>query len=848
MKIPRFTPRAEWIWRRRGLSNLPFFPDNTLAAKESNRYVYFRKKIAISGDITDARVFASADGRYQLFVNGTFVGRGPARCNPEWQAVDPFDLKRFLRTGENVIAALVHAYGRDTSWYELPQWEQRRAFGCGGFFLQGDIKSDTGVIAVDTNAAWRYQLAEAWQRDVPAGSLGFVEYFDARKEPRRWQQVDFDDTAWPAAEVLRVRGRNSNADVVPFPMMVLRDIPHLLEEMRYPTKVLTCGEVRDATHLSDVAEQFEQEKIRPLKNCSVTNLNALLSSDETARVSTTHAHRVTVVLDFGEIVSGRVRFDIESPAGGIIDFAYGDRLLADGRVKILEGIPGLDVKYAHRYTAREGRQTWEQFEWSGFRYLHMTIRQCSKPMLIHSVAVNFTAYPVEHRGRFTCSDPVLDKLWAAGAKTVSLAMHDAYHDCPTREQRQWVGDGYVQMLVNFAAFGDALLAARFLRQIAQSQRPNGLTMMVAPGDFSVAGFTNIPDFCLYWIMSIDSYYRFTGDASVLADTFPAIVKAIRWFEQFLNPEYLLTEVAHWVFIDWAQLDKSGQVCALNAQFVAALRAAERTARALDKSSESEQYRSLAEHVSAAINEHFWDDARGVYVDARRKGVRSRRVSQQTNAAVIAFDIAPKDRWQKIFDTILDESRLVLTRAWDLEKEEIPFDDETDVVMAQPFYAHHLHRAMSKAGMQGELIRHVRKWACMLENDNKTFWETWQLHEISSQCHGWSATPTFDLSTEVLGVLPTSSGFRTFRVAPYIGDLQRVDGTFPTPAGDINITWRRKAETVDITIQVPDQTACEFHPPVLTGKEMTALICDGKHVPPANLMLENGSHELTVRYE
>ena len=53
---------------------------------------------------------------------------------------------------------------------------------------------------------------------------------------------------------------------------------------------------------------------------------------------------------------------------------------------------------------------------------------------------------------------------------MQLCMHDGYEDCPSREQRQWVGDAYVEALVNFAAFGDTAPRAKRLVRQAQSQR------------------------------------------------------------------------------------------------------------------------------------------------------------------------------------------------------------------------------------------------------------------------------------------------------------------------------------------------------------------------------------------
>ncbi len=210
----------------------------------------------------------------------------------------------------------------------------------------------------------------------------------------------------------------------------------------------------------------------------------------------------------------------------------------------------------------------------------------------------------------------MNLLWRVGANTVRQCMHDGFEDCPTREQRQWVADAYLQMLVNFVAFGDTRLAARMLRQIAQTQRGDGLTAVSAPGDFAALTLFNIPDFCLYWILAIEAYVTFSGDTALARELYPAMTQALAWFKRHLSEEALLTDLPHWVFVDWAELDKVGQVTVLNVLFVAALRAAARLATCADAAQRAGEYRDQADTIVASINELLWDEARGAYVDVR----------------------------------------------------------------------------------------------------------------------------------------------------------------------------------------------------------------------------------------
>jgi len=835
MSEQNFSRRAEWIWRPRQLDGPAFAAEGSRIGEEANRYVYFRLTIRIPGTVASAKCLASADGRYRLHVNGVLAGRGPGRCSPLLQSLDDYDLAGYLEPGRNVIAVLAHAYGRHTAWYELPGWEHARAFGCGGFFLQGEAITESGIVRLDTGSDWRCLESAAWRRDVPSNSLGCMEHYDARRAPYGWTTTGYDDREWPAAQALRMPGRNFSGDVVPFGALVPRRIPPMREAMSARARLIAVHEVAEVP-ADDLAEQISSERLRPLTRCA--------AGQEPTTVRTGDGCAVVVVYDFGEILAGYIHLELDGPAGAVIDFVHGEQLLADGRVRIFGGIDGFDAVPAHRYVLREGAQSWERFEWSGLRYLQLTIRNCPRSLRVNEVVLRETGYPVEAIGSFECSDPLLNRIWQAGATTLRRCMHDGYVDCPSREQRQWM-DGYVSARINYVAFGDRRLAAQMLRQVEQSQRPDGLTMMAAPGDFARLGFTNIPEFCLYWIMMIDDVVLYAGDRGIARELFPSVVRALRWFERHLDNEDLLDELPHWVFVDWAELDKRGQVTTVNAHFVAALRAAARLADICQYPHESVHFGALAERVSAAINALLWDRERLLYVDARRHGALGLRTSQQANAAAIACGVAPRERWVPMLDSILDEDRLILTRCSERDGVTQVFDEERHVALAQPFFMHFVHRALRMAGQQCQVVDNIRRrWADLLARGETTLRETWQRTPTTSLCHAWSGTPTFDLSTDVLGVTPLAPGFDRVRIAPTLADLDWARGRYPTPHGAVEIDWRLDgARFLRMEVKLPHGCSADC---ICPSPHRWQTI-NGTPTADALLTLEPGSHCLTASF-
>ena len=86
--------------------------------------------------------------------------------------------------------------------------------------------------------------------------------------------------------------------------------------------------------------------------------------------------------------------------------------------------------------------------------------------------------------------------------------------------------------------------------------------------------------------------------------------------------------------------------------------------------------------------------------------------------------------------------------------------------------------------------------------------TWAEKPIDSrsECHGWSATPTYELSAIVLGVKPTSAGFRTVSIEPHTEafGISEASGRVPTPYGEITVGWRITEGGFNARVTLPDE--------------------------------------------
>ena len=559
------------------------------------------------------------------------------------------------------------------------------------------------------------------------------------------------------------------------------------------------------------------------------------------------------MFDFRKTETGRVCFQVDGPTGAVIDFRYSERLSPDGRPdKRPWGSEGEVYAQTHRVTLAGGPLSWELFDYAGFRYLQLTIRNSPTPLTIGQVGVNFSTYPVGERGRFESSDALLNDIYRISGYTLQCCMHDSYEDCPSREQRQWTNDQYIHLLANYGLFGDPQLARKLLVQVAQSQRADGQVMMCAPGDFSATNHMNMPEFTLHWIMSVGQYVRYTGDAALVHELYPTIVKGLGWFERHLDNDDLLDDVPGVLWVDWAEMDKVGQHTELNARYVGCLRIAADFARRLGYSRDVTLFNAMADRVAAAINAHLWDEGRGVYVDARRvaapgrEGVQGRRVSQASNLAAMYFDVAPVGRWDRILSYILDERRLRMTNALGVYGK-VAFDDECEVILAHAFYQHFLHAVLARSGRVAEIAPNMRHlWGPQAQAGVSTWWEAWEVEPAHSLCHAFMCAPGYDLPTFVLGVSPLEDGFKSFRIIPQPAGLAWARGVLPAICGDIPVEWACEDGTFRLSAGVPAGTQAEIVLPYLDGRAPASVMLDGASVSGA-LWVGPGEHRVSAQY-
>lgn len=481
-----------------------------------------------------------------------------------------------------------------------------------------------------------------------------------------------------------------------------------------------------------------------------------------------------LLFDFGEELVGETEFEIEAPAGTIIDGIGIEFIQNDGRFNLPEG-----VNNSFRYICRDGRQIFRSTQRRGYRYLWLIFRAMEKPVLLKSLRTRFSTFPQARRGAFACSNKRLEEIWQVGAHGLRCCSEDTYTDCPTYEQTHWIGDARNEAMIDLVVNGDPRLSRHCWFQAAQSLERSVLVESLVPSGWQVL----IPSFTWLWLDWAAWHYTYTGDEATARTMFPWIKRLLDNVNDLLSDRNLF-EMPAWNLIDWAPMDinPTGAVTHVNALLAWGADRAGWLAEELNFFEEAKAWRELAAKVREATNRWLWGEERQSYADCLDiSGNLSLRDSFQTQVVAILSGLAQDQR--------LEHCRQRLQLPW------------TDGRVGTPFFAGFVLQGLVQENRWPEALERILSyWGGQIEEGATAFWEMfqpWEPRLTRSHCHGWAGIPCFFLSRESLGIQPLRPGFTAVQIAPQTHGLRWAKGAVPTPDGAIQVSWKHENSHFDL---------------------------------------------------
>ncbi|SFL26572.1 Alpha-L-rhamnosidase N-terminal domain-containing protein [Paenibacillus sp. 1_12] len=157
-----------------------------------NLHMLARTTWVLDDDFTDAALELTADDYYKVYINGQFVGQGPAQGNYFHYYYNRFDITPYLQKGNNVIAVHVYYQGLICRSYNSGDYRQG---------LIAEVSVD-GRLVAKTDETWMVTRNKAY---ASGGIIGYntqyLEHIDNRLQPVGWQELAYQETDWTPASV-----------------------------------------------------------------------------------------------------------------------------------------------------------------------------------------------------------------------------------------------------------------------------------------------------------------------------------------------------------------------------------------------------------------------------------------------------------------------------------------------------------------------------------------------------------------------------------------------------------------------------------------------------------------------
>lgn len=737
---------SNWIWIK----------DWAQADKTKPYVVYFRK------EFTQAeKLRISANCRYKLYINGTFVQEGPQKGTIEAAFVDQAAVAEYLNKGKNVAAVEVIYYPEDSARRNDSLYYSQNP--C--LYLEDISQTDQ----LTGKEGWKYYVADhvkiTGEPFDPAPIHG-SEIVQGCEKLKGWKETGYDAFFWMEAKPYTFF--ESNRPVAPFNLED-RTIP-LMEHH----KKTFCDVVRVCEgNVSD--KQWEQ---------FIKEGKSLVIPANTTQV---------VELSAGEEMCGYPALSLAGGSGAKVEIFYsecygvpqpnmvtpmGERpvppLKGDRTDYINGSLQGpVDIYQAAGYGTEEEPEVYEPFLFRTYRYVRVQITTGEEEIRLLGYDYLSTGYPLEIKTKIQTSDESFDKIWDISVRTLQRCMHETYVDCPFYEQLQYTMDSRAEILFTYNIAADDRLARQCMESFRKTQRSDGILQASAPAQ----GVNVIPSFSIFYILMLHDHMMYFGDKALVRDHFGCMDRVLEYFNSHLTPKGLVGSVGgvlfqhkYWSFVDWCaewndtigvpvagtQGDKSMTMESLI--YLYGLKHAAELAEYIGRDGVAAEYRKRAASLENAIKKYCTGQD-GLIQD----GPGQELYSTHCQVWAILNGIVSKEQGRK-----------------NLEKtfgmEGIP---QCSVSMS--FY---LLLAFKEVGWLEKADKMWDMWRHMVENNLTTCVEN--TTDERSDCHAWGALILYALPAVYLGIRPTKPGFAEYEQKPDLGHLKWIKGEIITPSGLIKV--------------------------------------------------------------
>lgn len=414
-----------------------------------------------------------------------------------------------------------------------------------------------------------------------------------------------------------------------------------------------------------------------------------------------------------------------------------------------------------------------------FRYVRVAQ---SEGMQFANVTMLYEYMPLEHKGSFSCSDDELNRIWQIAAYTMDVTTREFFIDGIKRDRWVWSGDAAQSYLMNYYLANDNDEVKR--------------TIWLLGGKAPITSHINtIMDYTFFWFISIYDYYMFSGDEHFMHQIYPTMVTYMDYVLGRTDSDGMVQGLTgDWVFCDWADrpMSKQGQLAFEQILFLRSLQAISYVAMLVGDEEASASYDLRARQLQEKLMPCFWDEQQQVLVHNRVDGQQQSEVFRYPNMFAIMYGYLDAEKRDAV-------------------KRHVMLNPDV-LSITTPYMRFYELEALCMMGEHEQVMREMKAyWGGMLQEGATTFWEKYNPEEQGAQryamygrpygkslCHAWGASPIYLLGRYYLGVQPLAPGYAEYEVRPHLGGLQWMQGTVPTPFGQIEVSVKDGIVTVKST--------------------------------------------------
>jgi hypothetical protein len=518
-----------------------------------------------------------------------------------------------------------------------------------------------------------------------------------------------------------------------------------------------------------------------------------------------------IVLDFGHTMYGCPELTVKGSDDDVLDVIWGEHFVNWQVPVILEG-----RRCVSTLIMGSGTATWRGTQPRGLRYLMLLARKAVDLIQVSGFGLCVRECDFPTPGAFSCSDAVLNEIWATGRRTLSSTMQVHFLDSPAKDQTQYITDAMIQSWAGYHTFGAYDLAGKSIEEFARVQFETGEMNAVCPSDM----FLHMPDYSLTWPVWLQRHFLYTGDEALLERLLPNLGRLLDYYHSVaLSGREVLANLHQacgaYCFLDHGDIDREGIVTGLNAIYCRALLSGAWLFSQAGDLERAAVLRRRAGRVAQTVRQLAWDEQRGLFADGWNDGQVSEFCSWQTNVLAIYGGIAEPEQYGAIFGKVFcDEPPYELFSAGDANN---------------PFFKYFVLEAAFALERREWGLKLIRwYWGQMLERGAVTWWELFDPDRRSadvlscSTCQGYGVSPNAYLCTELAGIRPAVPGFGMAYFNPLLGLTDWVKARIPTPRGHITVDWHFR-ESGEFEAMIDATHPLEVIPVLPPGIVETALI-------------------------